>query len=141
MKAQKFPRVYLSALLLFVGAGAVFGGVCMLLDPMGAATGMSGLLPGLQKLPFADAVFQNLTFSGIMLMLVNGAPQLFAGVCVLKQTKRAHGWALACGCMLCAWIAIQFFIFPLNVLSCLYGAFGLAEIALAILMRKQACAN
>lgn len=65
---------------LFIGLGAVGGALAMLIDPTGETTGMAGLLPGLRKLPFADVLFQNLVFSGISLLIVNGITNLIAAI-------------------------------------------------------------
>lgn len=48
----------------------------MLLDPSGRAMGMDAMLPYFQVLPFADVLFQDLTFSGIALLIVNGLTNL-----------------------------------------------------------------
>ena len=57
---------------VFIGIGAVAGAMGMLLDPSGKAMGMDTMLPYFQVLPFADVLFQNYTFSGIALLIVNG---------------------------------------------------------------------
>lgn len=49
---------------LLIGLGAVGGALCMLFDPSGESMGMDGMLPYFQKLPFADFLFRDLTFSG-----------------------------------------------------------------------------
>ena len=57
---------------LFIGLGAVAGALGMLLDPSGKSMGMDAMLPYFQVLPFADVVFQDFTFSGWALLIVNG---------------------------------------------------------------------
>lgn len=57
---------------LFIGLGAVAGALGMLLDPSGKSMGMDAMPPYFQVLPFADAVFQDFTFSGWALLIVNG---------------------------------------------------------------------
>ena len=49
---------------LFIGIGAVAGAACMIFDPSGRSMGMDAMLPYFQVLPFAEVLFQNLTFSG-----------------------------------------------------------------------------
>ena len=49
---------------LFIGIGAIAGGVGMLCDPTGKAMRMDAMLPFFQKLPFADILFNDLMFSG-----------------------------------------------------------------------------
>ena len=135
-KKTKILWAFSLFLTLFVGLGAIFGGACMLLDPLGGSTGMDGLLPGLRKLPFADVLFQDLTFSGIALLIVNGLTQLATAVMLWVRKPNAPKCALGCGVILMLWITIQFFIFPLNVLSVAYFVFGLLEVGLgAALLR------
>ena len=60
-------RKWLIFWTLFVGIGAVAGAVAMLFDPTGKTAGMDAMLPYFQKLPFADVLFRDFTFSGIAL--------------------------------------------------------------------------
>lgn len=71
-------RKWLIFWTLFIGLGAVGGAAMMLIDPSGRSVGMDGLLPYFQVLPFADVLFQDLTFSGFALLLVNGLTNLTA---------------------------------------------------------------
>mgnify|MGYP007125811033 CR=1 FL=1 len=137
---EKTLRRILLFWCLFIGLGALGGGLCMLIDPSGASTGMDGLLPGLQKLPFADTLFSTLVFPGIALLCVNGAPQLIAAWLLLRRRPAGVTLGSVCGLLLMAWICIQFVIFPLNVLSTAYFIFGLLEALCAWLLRKKACA-
>ena len=63
---------------LFIGLGAVAGALAMLLDPSGKSMGMDAMLSYFQVLPFADVVFQDFTFSGWALLIVNGLTNLTA---------------------------------------------------------------
>ena len=135
MKSNKL-RIALICLTLFVGLGAVWGGVTMLIDPSGAKFGYDGLLPGLQKLPFADILFKDLVFSGISLLIVNGLAQLIAARLLIKRRKTAYKSAAVCGVLLMLWITIQFFIFPFNWLSTTYFILGLAEAALGLIAAR-----
>ena len=73
----------------FIGLGAVAGTCMMLLDPTGKAMGMDAMLPYFQVLPFAKILFQDLTFSGIALLIVNGLSNLTAAALLLA--KKASG--------------------------------------------------
>ena len=72
---------------LFVGIGAVAGAAGMLADPTGKAMGMDGMLPYFQVLPFAGALFQDLTFSGYALLIVNGLTNLTAAALIFAKKK------------------------------------------------------
>ena len=114
---------------LFIGVGAVGGACGMLLNPSGKAMGMDAMLPYFQVLPFADALFQNFTFPGFALLIVNGLTNLTAAG-LLFARKRA-GTVLGCvfGVTLMLWICIQFYMFPLNFMSTAFFIFGLCQAA------------
>ena len=57
---------------LFIGIGAVAGGLSMILDPSGKTLHMDAMLPYFQVLPFADVVFRDFLFSGFALLIVRG---------------------------------------------------------------------
>lgn len=112
---------------LFIGIGAVAGALGMLLDPTGKAVGMDAMLPYFQVLPFAEIVFQDFTFSGWALLIVNGITNLTAAA--LLMGKKPLGIALGglFGVTLMLWICIQFYMFPLNFMSTAYFIFGLLQ--------------
>ena len=112
---------------LFIGIGAVAGAACMLAEPSGSLMGMDAMLPYFQVLPFAETLFQNFTFSGFALLIVNGLTNLTAAVLLIK--KRRAGMLLGgiFGVTLMLWICIQFYIFPFNFMSTAYFIFGLAQ--------------
>ena len=60
---------------LFIGLGAVAGAAAML----------DAMLPYFQVLPFAETVFQDFTFSGWALLLVNGLTNLTAAGLLLRK--------------------------------------------------------
>lgn len=112
---------------LFIGLGAVAGAVGMLSAPDGSALGMGAMLPFFQVLPFADRLFQDFTFSGWALLIVNGLTNLTAASLLLARKKSGVTLGGLFGVTLMLWICIQFVIFPLNFMSTLYFVFGLAQ--------------
>ncbi len=106
------------------------GAAAMLLDPSGKTLGMDAMLPYFQVLPFADRVFQNFTFAGWALLLVNGLMNLTAAGLLLAKKKHS-GVVLGgvFGVTLMLWICIQFYMFPLNFMSTTYFFFGAAQAA------------
>lgn len=78
---------------LFIGLGAVAGALGMLLDPSGKSLGMDAMLPYFQVLPFADVVFQDFTFSGWALLIVNGLTNLTAAGLLLAKSIPVWCWA------------------------------------------------
>ena len=112
---------------IFIGLGAVGGAAMMLYDPTGKAMGMDVLLPCFQVLPFAEVLFQNYTFSGFALLIVNGLPNLTAAALLLAKKKSGVILGGVFGVTLMLWIYIQFVIFPLNFMSTSYFVFGFCQ--------------
>lgn len=114
---------------LFIGIGAVAGALAMLIDPSGRFMGMDAMLPYFQVLPFADRVFQDFTFSGWALLIVNGLTNLTAAALLLAKKKAGTVLGGVFGVTLMLWICIQFYIFPLNFMSTSFFVFGAAQAA------------
>lgn len=130
MKSRFAPaRKALIFWTLFIGLGAVGGAACMLADPSGRSVGMSGMLPYFQVLPFADVLFQDLFFSGIALLLVNGITNLTAAALLFRKKPAGVVLGGVFGVTLMLWILIQFYMFPLNFMSTLYFIFGFYQAA------------
>ena len=125
----KIARRWLLFWTLFIGRGAVAGAVGMLLDPSGRALGMDAMLPYFQVLPFADVVFQDFTFSGWALLIVNGLTNLTAAELLLARKRAGVILGGVFGVTLMLWICIQFYMFPPNFMSTIYFFFGLAQAA------------
>lgn len=114
---------------LFIGLGAVAGAQGMLLDPSGKSMGMDAMLSYFQVLPFADVVFQDFTFSGWALLIVNGLTNLTAAGLLLAKKHSGVVLGGVFGVTLMLWICIQFYMFPPNFMSTTYFFFGLAQAA------------
>jgi len=130
MKTKSRYRISRNILIfwtLFIGTGAVGGTLAMFIDPTGEKTGMCGLLPGLNKLPFADILFNDLLFSGIALLIVNGITNLCAATLLILNKKTGIILGGIFGITLMAWITIQFFIFESNFMSNIYFVFGILQ--------------
>lgn len=112
---------------LFIGLGAVAGTCMMLLDPTGKAMGMDAMLPYFQVLPFAKILFQDFTFSGIALLIVNGLTNLTAAALLLAKKHLGAVLSGVFGVTLMLWICIQFYMFPPNFMSTAYFFFGLTQ--------------
>ena len=102
---------------LFIGLGAVAGAAAMLLDPSGRLMGMDAMLPYFQVLPFAGVLFQDLTFSGWALLIINGLSNLTAAGLLLASRRAGVTLGGVFGVTLMLWIGIQFYIFPTNFMS------------------------
>lgn len=114
---------------LFIGSGAVAGALAMLLDSSGKALGMDAMLPYFQVLPFADILFQDFTFSGIALLVVNGITNLIAAGLLLARRRSGAVLGGFFGITLMLWIGIQFILFPFNFMSTSYFVFGFCQAA------------
>lgn len=126
-KRYRLTRKILIFLTLFVGIGAIMGSMCMLIDPSGKLMGMDALIPYFQVLPLADTLFQNLIFSGIMLLIVNGITNIIAFVLILQNKKIGTILGSIFGITLMLWIIIQFIILPFNFMSTLFFIIGFVQ--------------
>lgn len=113
---------------LFIGLGAVGGSLCMFIDPTGKIMGMDGMLPFFQVLPFANVLFQNLIFSGVMLLIVNGLTNILASILLFLNKKSGIILGTIFGFTLMLWIIIQFVIFPFNFMSTAFFIFGFLQL-------------
>ena len=131
MKKSRYSRARRALIFwtLFIGIGAVFGALCMLIDPSGKKFYMDAMLPYFQVLPFADVLFTDLTFSGIALLVVNGLTNLTAAALIFAKKKSGVILGGVFGITLMLWICIQFYIFPPNFMSSIYFVFGAAQAA------------
>ena len=120
-------RKWLIFWTLFIGIGAVAGGLSMIIDPSGRTLHMDGMLPYFQVLPFADVLFQDFLFSGFALLIVNGLTNLTAAVLLLRKKKLGVILGGVFGVTLMLWICIQFYMFELNFMSTAYFVFGLCQ--------------
>ncbi len=120
-------RKWLIFWTLFIGIGAVAGGLGMILDPTGRALHMDGMLPYFRVLPLADVLFQDFLFSGFALLIVNGLTNLTAAILLLRKKKAGVILGGIFGVTLMLWICIQFYMFPLNFMSTIYFVFGFCQ--------------
>ncbi|MGN1062395.1 MAG: hypothetical protein ACI4RO_04630, partial [Candidatus Scatosoma sp.] len=139
-KRYVFSRRALILWTLFIGTGALWGSLCMLIDPSGKILRMDGMLPYFQVLPFAETLFRDYVFSGIALLIVNGLTNLTAAFLLFRRKKAGEILGGAFGVTLMLWIVIQFIIFPFNFLSTAYFVFGALQSltgALCLIGRAQ----
>lgn len=112
---------------LFIGIGAVCGGVAMLIEPSGKTVGFDAMLPYFKALPFADKLFTDFTFSGIALLIVNGFTNLTAAGFLFARKRIGNILGMIFGITLMLWICIQFYMFPANFMSTIYFIFGFLQ--------------
>lgn len=124
MANSKFYRNFQLFWHYFIGVGAIFGGLMMIIPPAGADWGMGPLLGYMQVLPWPEIFFSNFIFPGICLLIVNGLTNAVAIVLIYKRHRYAPEVSMSCGIILMLWIIVQFIIFPLNFMSTIYFIFG-----------------
>ena len=103
----QIARRFLIFWTLFIGIGAVAGALAMLYDTSGRFMGMDAMLPCFQVLPFADSIFQDFTFSGWALLIVNGLTNLTAAGLLLAKKKIGAVLGGIFGITLMLWICIH----------------------------------
>ncbi len=134
--AYKVFRAILIFWTLFIGIGAVAGGLSMIIDPSGKFLHMDGMLPYFKVLPFSDVLFRDFLFSGFALLIVNGITNLTAASLLFKKKKIGVILGTVFGVTLMLWICIQFYMFPLNFMSTAYFIFGALQAITGLLALK-----
>lgn len=132
MKYKIFKRI-LTFLSLFIGVCAVYGALCMFIDPTGKLLNMDSLLPYFKVLPFSSHLFNDYIFSGIALLIVNGITNLVASFFLIKNKVMGIKLSMLFGITLMLWIIIQFIIFPSNILSITYFILGAMQLIIGII--------
>jgi hypothetical protein len=142
------PLFGLMALLVLLGGAAIYGGGALVADPTGVRLQLP--LTYLDGSPFRDYLIP-----GIILLLVLGVAPLVAAVALwlrprwsaaarLERLLHHHwGWvlAVAVGCALIIWIAVQLTMVPYFFLQPLMLAWGLLIVLLAFSPTvRRACA-
>lgn len=127
MRRLKLFKRILLFWCFFIGLGALWGGAAMLIKPDGSILHMQEMLPYFKVMPFADVLFTDYVFPGIMLILVNGVSNIIAAVLILRNKKAGFVLGTIFGFTLMLWITIQFIIFPPNFLDNAYFTFGLLQ--------------
>lgn len=123
-------RRALLILCIFVGAGALFGGIMafVLPDFMGAPL----LLPILQKIPFVGPYITSLALPALALLLFVFAPHTIAVLQLVRKSARQYTGSIICGAFLVAFTIGEMIFIP-NPASVLFLLFGIAEIVLSII--------
>ena len=111
----------LGVLQLFIGLGAVGGGLVLILDPSGSNLGIT--LEELKRTPFSTFLVP-----GIVLLVVNGLGSLVGAAASFMRHRYAGEIAMALGIFLVAWIMLQVYWFSgFHWLHALYFGSGLLE--------------
>lgn len=131
-KRLNVTKYILIAIEAFIAIGALYGGIMMLLDPSGKMLGMDNLLPYFMLLPFADILFKDYLFSGIMLIIVNGITNIIAIIFLIMKKHQGFYLGAIFGLTLVLWICIQFYMFPLNALDIIFFSLGLIQLLIGI---------
>ena len=123
----------LGVLQVFIGLGAVGGGLVLILDPGGSKLGIPVEL--LKNTPFSTYLVP-----GIVLLVVNGLGSLVGAAASFTRHRFAGETAMALGVFLVAWIMLQVYWFAgFHWLHALYLGLGLLEFVLGWLLQKALC--
>ena len=120
----------LGALQVFIGLGAVGGGLALMLEPSGANLGIP--LDTLKNSPFSTYLVP-----GVVLLAVNGLGSLVGATASFTRHRYSGDIAVALGVFLVVWITLQIFWFvAFHWLHALYLGLGLLEFVLGWLLQK-----
>ena len=122
----------LGYLQIFIGMGALSGGLPMILTPNGGSSGLNTDI--LQNTPFT-----NFLIPGILLFTINGIGSLVGAYFSLKFKKQTGFFGIFLGIALIIWIITQMYLLGfVSWLQPLFGTLGVLELVLGIIIyRKQ----
>ncbi len=129
-KRSRFGVYFLGALQIFIGLTALAGGFGLVSDPSG--TKMNIPLEWLSNSPFT-----NYFVPGLVLLIVNGVGNFFAGIVTFLRSRYAGNMAVAFGTFLVLFIVIEvWFIGLRTLLQPLYLILGITELMFGLKLRK-----
>lgn len=127
---KRFLSVISSLLLIFNGAGALYGGWNLMTYPDGSSIHLS--LHWLEHTPFTDYLIP-----GIILFITNGLFSFFAFIALLLKAKKYDRLVMAQGAILTGWIIIQMILIQtIHSLHIIVGSVGIGLIIAGILIGK-----
>jgi hypothetical protein len=120
-------RVLLVVLELFVGVGAVYGGVMLIRD-----------LWGLPVSDLAPLQFDSWVLPGLALLASVAVPMLAAAYLVTRGRARAADASVLAGAILVGWILFQLAVIgPRMALQAVMLVFGVVIVGLGLVLRRQ----
>ena len=129
-KRSRFVVYFLGALQIFIGLTAIAGGFGLVSDPSGAKMNLP--LEWLSNSPFT-----NYFVPGLVLLIVNGVGNFFAGIATFLRSRYAGDMAVALGTFLILYIIIEVWVVGLvTFLQPLYLILGITELMLGFRLRK-----
>jgi hypothetical protein len=129
-KRSRFVVYFLGALQIFIGLTAIAGGFGLVSDPSG--TKMNIPLEWLSNSPFT-----NYFVPGLVLLIVNGVGNFFAGIVTFLRSRYAGNMAVALGTFLILYIIIEvWFVGLVTLLQPLYLILGITELMFGLKLRK-----
>jgi hypothetical protein len=131
MKSTNILPFGTAALLLFVGIGAVAGGLGVILDPSGESLGVSVNL-------LMDSPFKDFLIPGIILFTIIGLTSLLISYLTFKQHLLSGGATIILGFIMIIWIVLQvYWIGWLTSLQPTFLIIGFAEIILGYMLHSR----
>lgn len=125
MKKHFFSEIVTNFLLGFIGITSVIGGLLLVYNPHGGIFNLQ--LPMLKNTPFNSFVIP-----GIILGVVVGGINLYALYLNIQQRGQRLNWAIAGGCAIAGWIAVQVILIQtINNLHITYFCAGILLILAA----------
>ena len=123
-------NIIASALLLFNGIGAIYGGLNLIIHPDGHSIQLSS--EWLKHTPFQDYLIP-----GIVLLIANGLFSILAFIFLLFNHRKYPWLVTAQGIILAGWIVIQMLMIQtVYFLHIILGSVGLALIIIGGLLIK-----
>jgi hypothetical protein len=129
---MRFARIFLMITLLFLAAGALWGGLKLIADAHGNPWGMMPLSL------LRHSPFHSWLVPGMVLLGANGLLALWTLWCVLARRPHYGLWAAFQGCVLLVWLTVECVMLRIVIWPhYLYGGVALALIVSGGALRHE----
>lgn len=125
-RLQTVARRVLLGIAWLNGITAPICGILMIVSPDGEIMMMQALIVEMQSWPGASIFFQDLTWSGIALLLVNGVSNLVCLALWLAKKQVYTTIGIICGILLILWCIWETIFIP-NAVTAVYLCMGIVQ--------------
>ncbi|MCL2889240.1 MAG: hypothetical protein FWE65_02320 [Eggerthellaceae bacterium] len=123
---MKVFRRLLLGMCIFMGVGALGGGLAALIAPDGSLMGAQELVPVLQEIPFFGQFIDSLALPASALLLFVFVPHAVGILLLIKRQPQQYIAGMVCGLFVVVFTAVELVLIP-NFLSWIFLFLGLVE--------------
>lgn len=140
ISTSKSSRIWHRVLLIlcvFISVGAIFGFVIAVVQTTtGSFMGSEAIVPSLQEVPVVGRYIDSLIIPGVALLIFVFAPQVIAGILLLRRHLKQYTAVIIGGILLAVFTIGELVLIP-SFLSWVFLFFGIVEICAGVFCLRQ----